>query len=58
MVKLSEVDKGRVLLVAGKTKAEVAAYFGVTQSMISKLKKKISLYSMSLKKVVNDPCSV
>ena len=42
MVKLSEVDMGRALgqLEAGKTQAEVVAYFGVTQTMISKLKRK------------------
>jgi len=42
MVKLSPVDKARAIgqLEAGKSQTEVAATFGVTQGMISKLKTK------------------
>lgn len=42
MVKLTHVEKGRAVgqLEAGKTQAQVAAFFGVSQGMISKLKQK------------------
>ena len=45
MVKLSPVDQARAIgqLEAGKSQTEVAATFGVTQGMISKLKTKFRL---------------
>ena len=45
VVKLSPVDKARAIgqLEAGKSQTEVAATFGVTQGMISKLKTKFRL---------------